>query len=51
MFGGPTGGVVWPSKMGRREPRDLRPLTWSVEKQETPAVAPPLRTQTMFVNG
>jgi len=30
--GGPTGGVVWPREMGRREPRGVRPFAWTVEK-------------------
>jgi hypothetical protein len=44
VFGGPTGGVLWPREMERRPPRGVRPLAWSVAKQVTPAVAPPLRT-------
>ncbi len=43
--GGPTGGVVWPRGMERRPPSGVRPLAWSVEKQVTPATAPPLMTQ------
>jgi hypothetical protein len=46
VFGGPTGGVVCPARViRRRPPRGVRPLTWSVEKQATPATAPPLTTQ------
>jgi hypothetical protein len=46
VFGGPTGGVVCPARViGRRPPRGVRPLAWSVEKQATPATAPPLTTQ------
>ena len=48
--GGPTGGVVWLRAMWRRPPRGLRPLAWSVEKQDTPATAPPLRTQAVDVS-
>ena len=43
--GGPTGGVVCPMAMERRPPSGVRPLAWSVEKQVTPATAPPLMTQ------
>lgn len=43
--GGPTGGVVCPRAMGRRLSCGVRPLAWSVEKQVTPATAPPLMTQ------
>jgi hypothetical protein len=47
--GGPTGGVVCPSAIGRRPPWGVRPLAWSVEKQVTPATAPPLITQAMML--
>ena len=50
MPGGPTGGVVCPKARERSPPRGVRPLAWSVEKQETPALAPPLRTQAMDVS-
>ncbi len=45
---GPRGGVVWckASAMGRGALScAVRPFSWSTEKQATPAMAPPLRTQ------
>ena len=48
--GGPRAGVVWLRARGRRPPSGVRPLAWSVEKHDMPAVAPPFRTQAVFVS-
>lgn len=47
--GGPAGGVVWPRGMGKSFVSGVRPVLWSVEKQATPATAPPFRTQAGWV--
>lgn len=43
--GGPAGGVVCFSGIGKRWVSGVRPVLWSVVKQATPATAPPFRTQ------